>query len=257
MRRRRVRLVAGALVALCLAGCSTGVAFAAGGGKTVAQAPPLKLGKTVRGQLYSGNFYSGFSAAYWTARFVKGDHISIRTKAGAGETPPCQILYMPGTDDNNVGATTPILDPDASSQTRHGSRDFQRWVTATETGTYVLAMTNADILLSGAHQCLDAAPGRSFAFKVTVAHRGSTGSAKQAKKSGQHQEGKGNSTGGGSTHVVTRGQSLWVIAQSLVDDPFSIADVAFKVDRLWQLNAARIGTGNRNLIFPGQQLRLR
>ncbi len=53
------------------------------------------------------------------------------------------------------------------------------------------------------------------------------------------------------------GQSLWVIAQGLVADPFSIADVAFKVNRLWQLNADTIGTGDRNLIFPGQQLRLR
>ena len=55
----------------------------------------------------------------------------------------------------------------------------------------------------------------------------------------------------------TRGQSLWVIAQGLVDDPYSIAEVAFKVDRLWQINAARIGTGDRNLIFPGQELRLK
>ena len=52
------------------------------------------------------------------------------------------------------------------------------------------------------------------------------------------------------------GQSLWVIAQGLVGDPFSIADVAFKVDRLWQLNADRIGPGNRDLIYPGQTLRL-
>ena len=116
----------------------------------------------MRGQLYDSNFYSGFSAAFWTASFKKGDHISVRTTAAAGDTPPCQILYMPGTDDNNVGATTPILDPDTPSQTRDGSRDFQRWVTATETGTYVLAMTNADIFLTGPHQCLDAARGEAL-----------------------------------------------------------------------------------------------
>jgi hypothetical protein len=48
-----------------------------------------------------------------------------------------------------------------------------------------------------------------------------------------------------------------VIAQNLVENPFSVAQVAFKVDRLWALNAARIGTGDRNLIFPGQELRLK
>ena len=134
----------------------------------------------MRGQLYDGAFYSGYSVAFWTASLAKGDRMTIRTKSSGGDTPPCQILYMPGTDDLNVGATTPLLDP--ASQTRHGARDGQRFVAATQTGTYVLAMTNADIFLSGPHQCLDAPAGRPFTFTVTVAHRGSVGSVEPRKE---------------------------------------------------------------------------
>jgi hypothetical protein len=255
MGRTRVRLVARALVALGFAASVTGAvsAQAAEGGKTIAEAPSLTPGKKVRGHLYDAAFYSGYSVAFWTASFAKGDRISIRTTAGGSDTPPCQILYMPGTDDLNVGATTPILDPDPESQTRSGSGDFQRWVTATETGTYVLAMTNADIYLSGPHQCLDAPSERPFTFRVTVAHRGSSagGSVKSAKK-GDGGTGKGNS----GTHVVEPGESLWLIARGLVGEPAGIAQVASRVGRLWRLNAARIGSGSPDVIFPGQQLRL-
>jgi hypothetical protein len=231
-----VRLLAGAVVALCVTPSAS--AMAAEGGETIAQAPSLDLNRDVRGELYDGAFYSGYSVAFWTASFTKGDRITIRTKAARGSTPPCQLLFMPGADDTNVGATTPILDP--ASQTRHGSRDGQRFVTATETGDYVLAMTNADVFLSGPHECLDAPAGRPFTFKVTVAHRGSgKGSARVA------------------THVVEPGQSLWVIAQGLIGRPASVGDIAFEVEHLWHLNTSRIGTGDPDLIYPGVELRLR
>src|ERR1700754_1925024 len=198
MRRTGVGLVAGALVALCLA-AGPPPAHAAGG-KTIAEAPSLEPGKNVRGKLYDAAFYSGFSVAFWTASFEKGDRIAIRTTASGADTPPCQILYMPGTDDLNVGATTPILDP--ASATRNGGRDGQRWV-VTEGGTYVLAMTNADIFLSGPHQCLDAPSERPFTFRVTVAHRGSsTGGSVQSTEKGDGEAPKG------STHVVESGESL-------------------------------------------------
>ena len=118
---------------------------------------------------------------------------------------------------------------------------------ATETGTYVLAMTNADIYLSGPHQCLDAPSERPFTFKVTVAHRGS-GVVRSRGSEGRRRAGR---AARGSTHVVEPGQSLWLIAQGLVGEPAGIAQVAFQVARLWQLNAARIGSGNPDLIFPG------
>jgi hypothetical protein len=236
--------MAGAAVALCSAACMTGGSSAlAAGGQTIAQAPGIELNTDVRGKLFDGAFYSGYSVAYWTASFTKGDRITIRTKSSGGDTPPCQILYMPGTDDINVGATTPLLDP--ASSARHGSRDVQRFVRATETGTYVLAMTNADIFLSGPLQCLDAPPGRQFTFKVTVAHRGSA---------------EGSDTKGGiptATHIVAPGQSLWAIAQGIVGGSAGIGRLAFEVGRLWRLNAGRIGTGNPDLIYAGVKLRLR
>jgi len=254
-----VRLVAGALVALCFAACLTGGASAAyaEGGKTIAKAPIIDLGTSVKGELYDGAFYSGYSVAFWTAPLVKGDRMTIRTKSSGGDTPPCQILYMPGADDLNVGATTPLLNPASSS--RNGSRDVQRFVAATETGTYVLAMTNADIFLSAPLQCLDAPSGRPFTFKVTVAHRGSgNGSDKKGGKEDQDADQRtSSSSGGGSTRVVQPGQSLWAIAQGLFGGPASIAQVALQVDRLWQLNADRIGSGNPDLIFPGLRLRLK
>ena len=89
MGRPGVRLLARAMVALWLAACVTGgaSATAAGGGKTIAQAPSIKLNAPTRGRLYDGAFYSGYSVAFWTGSFAKGDRISIRTTASRGDTP--------------------------------------------------------------------------------------------------------------------------------------------------------------------------
>jgi hypothetical protein len=250
MERIGVWLVAVATAALCLLGSAPPAS--AGGGKTIAESTGVALNTPNRGSLYDSNFYSGYSAAFWTASFNEGDHIAIRTQAPSGVTPPCQILFMPGTDDGNVGATTPILDP--ASTTRHGSVDGQRWV-ATQTGSYVLAMTNADIFLSGPHQCLDAPSGKPFTFTVTVSHEGGGSASKQSSGSGNGGRGVGRSDR--SSHVVEPGQSLWAIAQGLVARRASIAQIAFEVGRLWRLNAARIGTGNPDLIYAGQELRLK
>ena len=59
-----------------------------------------------------------------------------------------------------------------------------------------------------------------------------------------------------SRHVVEAGQSLWLIAESVLGDDASDTQVAAEVERLWQLNAERIGTGDPDLIYPGQELRL-
>jgi LysM domain len=254
---RIAQLVARALVALCLATCVSGVATAraATGGQTIAAAPGVKLNAANRGSLYDGAFYSGYSVAFWTASFSEGDHITLRTTSSGADTPPCQILYMPGTDDTNVSATTPVLEP--ASATRDGSSDEQRWV-ATQTGSYVLAMTNADIFLSGPHQCLDAPAGRPFTFTVNVARRGGGGGARSDTSDGPgDQDVGGGASGRASTHVVEPGQSLWVIARDLVRNPASITQVAFEVGRLWHLNAGRIGTGDPDLIYAGQELRLK
>jgi nucleoid-associated protein YgaU len=55
---------------------------------------------------------------------------------------------------------------------------------------------------------------------------------------------------------VQAGESLWLIAERQLDSDASDADVAGEVERLWDRNAERIGTGNPDLIYPGQELRL-
>jgi LysM repeat protein len=254
MERIGVWLVAIATAALCLLGGASSAH--ARGGETIAQASGVKLNAPNRGSLNDSNFYSGFSAAFYAVQFNEGDRISIKTVARHGVTPPCQILYMPGTDDSNVSSTSPIENP--ASTTRHGSVDGQRWV-ATQTGVYILAMTNADIFLSGPHQCLDAPSGSPFTFTVKVSHEGGGAGAEQSGGSGDGGAGTGTSADAesGSTHVVKPGQSLWVIAQGVLGEPAGIARIAFEVQHLWRLNATRIGTGNPDLIFPGQELRLK
>ena len=62
---------------------------------------------------------------------------------------------------------------------------------------------------------------------------------------------------GGPTHVVKPGDTLWSIAEGVLGKDAGSAAVAREVHKLWQLNAARIGTGSPDLIVPGQVLLLR
>ena len=123
MERMGVRLVA---IVLCVIACAAGSAPSAfaNGADSIANAPNVKFGKLMHGRIYDGAFFSGYSIAYWIAPLVKGDRVTIATTPPAGDTPPCQMLFMPGTEDGTVSGQTPILD--AASQTRHGTRDFQR-----------------------------------------------------------------------------------------------------------------------------------
>jgi nucleoid-associated protein YgaU len=71
----------------------------------------------------------------------------------------------------------------------------------------------------------------------------------------------GTSTGGAARgdrfHTVRPGESLWSIASDLLGDRASTARVASEVNRLWQLNEDRIGSGSPDLVYPGTRLRLR
>jgi hypothetical protein len=58
-------------------------------------------------------------------------------------------------------------------------------------------------------------------------------------------------------HIVKPGESLWSIARKLLGRSASPAQIAREVDRLWELNKGRIGTGNRDLLMVGKKLRLR
>ena len=58
-------------------------------------------------------------------------------------------------------------------------------------------------------------------------------------------------------HVVRPGESLWAIAERLLGDDASTAEIADEVARLWTLNRDRIASGYANLIVAGTKLKLR
>jgi hypothetical protein len=62
---------------------------------------------------------------------------------------------------------------------------------------------------------------------------------------------------GDRIHVVRRGESLWSIASDLLGGGATVARVAREVNRLWELNEERIGTGRPDLLFAGTRLELR
>jgi LysM domain len=62
---------------------------------------------------------------------------------------------------------------------------------------------------------------------------------------------------GDRTHVVLPGESLWSISQDVLGDGASVAKIARKVNRLWELNSERIGTGSPHLLMVGTKLVLR
>ena len=64
---------------------------------------------------------------------------------------------------------------------------------------------------------------------------------------------KASATG---THRVSAGESLWSIARARLGAEASNAQIAHMVERLWKLNASRIGTGSASMIPAGITLRM-
>lgn len=58
-------------------------------------------------------------------------------------------------------------------------------------------------------------------------------------------------------HVVQSGESLWSIARDRLGPGATTAEIARGVQRIWDLNADAIGTGDPDLLIAGQKLRLR
>jgi resuscitation-promoting factor RpfA len=89
-----------------------------------------------------------------------------------------------------------------------------------------------------------------------VARDGATGGVKphaaaQSSLSGSRQDVEIRTP---STYRVQPGDSLWRIAARHLGPDATTAQTAREVNRLWELNQRRIGTGNPDLIFPGQTL---
>jgi LysM domain len=60
----------------------------------------------------------------------------------------------------------------------------------------------------------------------------------------------------GDSYTVRPGDSLWSIARRLLGPEASAGRIAREVNRLWELNHDRIGTGDASLIYAGTVLRL-
>jgi nucleoid-associated protein YgaU len=60
----------------------------------------------------------------------------------------------------------------------------------------------------------------------------------------------------GDSYTVRPGDSLWSIARRVLEPQASAGRIAREVNRLWELNQARIGTGNPSLIHVGTVLDL-
>lgn len=66
----------------------------------------------------------------------------------------------------------------------------------------------------------------------------------------------GSSMSDSGSVMVQPGDSLWSIARRIVGPAASDAEVHSKLVAVWDMNQKRIGTGDPNLIFPGQRLML-
>jgi hypothetical protein len=64
------------------------------------------------------------------------------------------------------------------------------------------------------------------------------------------------SLAGHRVHVVRAGECLWSIAEALLPAGANTTEIAAEVQRLWRLNASRIGTGDPSLVYSGTELRL-
>jgi nucleoid-associated protein YgaU len=67
----------------------------------------------------------------------------------------------------------------------------------------------------------------------------------------------GRAARGDRFHTVRPGESLWSIAADLLGDRATVPRIAREVNRLWELNDERIGTGQPDLLYAGTRIRLR
>jgi len=85
----------------------------------------------------------------------------------------------------------------------------------------------------------------------------SPGSAPRGEDVPDRKRGSAPSSSGAGIHIVQSGESLWSIAAARVGGSPAPSEVAREVERLWDLNADAIGTGDPDLLLVGQRLSLR
>ena len=106
--------------------------------------------------------------------------------------------------------------------------------------------------------------GRGAGADPTAGDSSGGGKSGGDGKGGSAGAGKGDSAGSqdsgarANRRTIERGDCLWSIARDLVGADASDAKVAAKVSELWELNDGEvIRTGDPDLIYPDQELRLR
>lgn len=90
-------------------------------------------------------------------------------------------------------------------------------------------------------------PARVITLRDRVARRESGAASRSSSTPVRRRSG---------TRTVRRGDSMWSIARDNLGSDASGAAVSRELKRLWKLNANSVGTGDPNLIFPGQTVRL-
>jgi hypothetical protein len=90
---------------------------------------------------------------------------------------------------------------------------------------------------------------------VTVTDRGAPLTRRGPSAVGSHSHPAAPASAAGWV-TIKAGDSLWAVARRQLGSSASNAAVSRELSRIWDANAARIGTGDPNLIFPGQRLHL-
>jgi len=85
---------------------------------------------------------------------------------------------------------------------------------------------------------------------VTLTDRGAPRARRSSRVRGRHAAGRSGWV------VVAPGDSLWAIASRHLGPGADNEQIAQYVEAMWDLNSARIGTGDPNLIFAGQRIKL-
>jgi hypothetical protein len=99
-------------------------------------------------------------------------------------------------------------------------------------------------------------PGNQYFADASQGGKGDKSGGGAADSSGGASNSGGQASGEASAVTVQSGDSLWLVAEQQLGPDASVADVAAYVNELWDLNADAIGTGDPNLIMPGQTLQL-